>query len=262
LHPFIVKAGDNIFHTYLSTFIGVGTFHTTRYAGDYDMEAEHDQDPPCYLLELPPEMRLVVYSHLFSGPYTFQIDVADKVYVYRQGRGRKRDYGTAEPDRGVQSLLRTCKVTHAEASPVFYDNIILNVNLFDSKQTLRPILAVQCLGQPSIHRLRRGIKHVELELWSIDVSATAGAMPERLAAFFNAIEHGARLKTSSITLWLFQDEILLEKLCDGFRNITSKGKITVHHRRGLQKAAMVMNGMSKVVQSIGGQVLLSSGLVA
>lgn len=73
----------------------------------------------CYLLELPPELRLVIYDYFFLVK-TINIWIDWNVYRWRSYK-----------PNGSVSLLATCKTIFREATPVFYDRTTVHFSICD-----------------------------------------------------------------------------------------------------------------------------------
>lgn len=72
---------------------------------------------PCYLSRLPPELRLLIYEHVFQDAHLI-FDVYEDQWPDLSGPGLYR--------RNLHvSILRTCKMAYVEASPVLWSRLHL-----------------------------------------------------------------------------------------------------------------------------------------
>jgi len=78
----------------------------------------------CRLLELPPELRLVIYDYVWDEDINcgLNLNTTDEVHV---------DY--CDSPRHMTALLGTCNFIYSEAQPIFYDAIIFHLDLDNYK---------------------------------------------------------------------------------------------------------------------------------
>lgn len=82
----------------------------------------------CYLLEMPPELRLNIYDILFD-PQQYVFFIGNEIYYEREYiSGALTVHGTM--------LLQTCREIHQEAFPVFYDKCLLRIYCMDDLNTM------------------------------------------------------------------------------------------------------------------------------
>jgi len=75
----------------------------------------------CHLLELPVELRVRIYEHLYSETATLSIDV--------NVQGIYELWPSGDSDVQRPALLETCQLIREEAHPIMYATTILNVEL-------------------------------------------------------------------------------------------------------------------------------------
>jgi hypothetical protein len=105
----------------------------TRENGSYDV----DSHVPCRLLELPPELRLLIYEAFYDTPASgcLALTVVDADVM--QYNISERTHIKKSPTRLVSALLCTSRAIHAEASPVFYKETPVFLN-FKTKLARAP----------------------------------------------------------------------------------------------------------------------------
>jgi hypothetical protein len=99
----------------------------------------------CWLLAIPPELRLDVYELVFSqsavGIAAFESD--HEPWKFNTSRSYEGSY------RG--SLLSTCKTTFKEALPVSYKNTAFHILIYDGQFSYVPHFCIlMCLPRPEL----------------------------------------------------------------------------------------------------------------
>jgi hypothetical protein len=83
--------------------------------------------PRCYLLELPTELRLEIYSHIFTLTHSVILAVVDSVYVKFNGITP----GRYKPRWIYGNLLQTCRTIYREAAPALYGQAHFTIDIED-----------------------------------------------------------------------------------------------------------------------------------
>ncbi|KAK5937149.1 hypothetical protein PMZ80_010690 [Knufia obscura] len=86
-----------------------------------DHELDDQTSPPLLksgFLELPPEIRFQIYSHLFKGQ-----TVTANAYHYPQNDGEPPGHISLQPPTQLLNVFYTCRLIYSEAITVFYNLI-------------------------------------------------------------------------------------------------------------------------------------------
>lgn len=78
--------------------------------------------PRCSLLGLPPELRLLIYDHVFQKTFVQIVCRNNEKIIFRNLRSSLRPrYAQSAPRHDGTGLLRTCRLIYAEALPIQCD---------------------------------------------------------------------------------------------------------------------------------------------
>ncbi|KAF2766059.1 hypothetical protein EJ03DRAFT_330448 [Teratosphaeria nubilosa] len=148
----------------------------------------------CYIMKLPPELRLRIYDFYFQ----------EKLCILRLVRRRtsckaicawRKDQS---PGTGSGALLRVCRTFHAEAYGVMVANPHLCLIL--EENTITTLLG----GQKHLTTPPKGVDAIFLnDMPSILISLEVTGLPTQLTAlqtFFEMIAYGAKVKAVGLTL--------------------------------------------------------------
>ena len=97
---------------------------------------------PCYILDLPPELCLEVYSYLFPDNTSIYGNYLNEVLAKE---GSRWINGPSRPDPGALALLRSCRLVNQEATPIFHSvlHAVVTISTFDE-----PLPKI--FGQPKV----------------------------------------------------------------------------------------------------------------
>ncbi|KAK5701278.1 hypothetical protein LTR17_022735 [Elasticomyces elasticus] len=119
----------------------------------------------CYLLELPPELRLRIYTCVYRQSTT-------SVYVEYLGASQRPRRCEHIIGPRPSTLYRTCRTIHQEAMPVLYDSIIFGIGIACNSSR-----RVNAIGSPTIPLTDRtwlsNVRHLVLD---IQIVSGSGAM--------------------------------------------------------------------------------------
>ncbi|KAK5136874.1 hypothetical protein LTR08_001796 [Meristemomyces frigidus] len=208
------------------------------------MAANSDSQQPCYLLQLPRELRDVVYYYVYDRPHTSQeATVLDKIYARK---------ATISPvDRGSLALLRTCKTLNQEATPIFEGNRVLYVSIKDSDI---PYPGSFCVDEPLLPHDRDSLGRVkaeiEMSVWDTDPS-TCHLLPGRVTALMEAINYGRGVKQLHVHFCVREYERDPGALCKAFKPLSYGGNITIEATARSQRILGPEN-LVELARSIGG----------
>jgi len=86
--------------------------------------------PRCYLLELPPELRLLIYEHLWTNLQSAGATIAGGYYILSPTHPMQlRRSGITPINSFTLALLASCKIIRTEAHPVAYRLIHFQIEL-------------------------------------------------------------------------------------------------------------------------------------
>ncbi|KAK5116053.1 hypothetical protein LTR85_009335 [Meristemomyces frigidus] len=221
------------------------------------MESSARPKQPCYLLKLPAKLRLEKYSYLYDGPFTLQFNILDEVYVpfMESDLWRKSDdHGDGgKPDQGALALLRTCKLIHAEAAPIFADNLALALSVWSGQEEFIETYEI-CLGSvagwPDLFRT----KEIEIEVWD-NAGSSSEVLSDRLATLLDAMNYGESLELLTVELSILNEEETPGRLLQVLSGIHCPGKVIIRAR---EKSSQVLGkkDLERVVRYIGGELVL------
>jgi hypothetical protein len=80
-------------------------------------------DPYCPLLELPPELRLRIYDHIYNTQYRCTLQQETQTRCHQIGHCA-----------GAANLLSTCKEIYAEVLPILYSTTTFKVIIFGGRR--------------------------------------------------------------------------------------------------------------------------------
>jgi hypothetical protein len=112
------------------------------------VSAAPDETPPRFLLELPPELRLMIYEYLFE-PTIFLAGLGDQDHAQNFVSVEISDGAATETCRKItaspfNALIRTCKIINADAEPIFYNTLALRITLAHLNFLMDPPVALPC----------------------------------------------------------------------------------------------------------------------
>jgi len=149
-------------------------------------------DSPCYLLELPPELRVLMYSFLYSGPLGLSLDLYDEAYL--------SPVTYSKPDNGALALLQTCKTIHFEATATFHDALELDVDVREDFLREHHIGDKRCIGPVTELTVLKQIKVADICVSAI-CKNSATDLTDRVRSLLGAMETSRSM--SSLTLSFF-----------------------------------------------------------
>lgn len=192
----------------------------------------------CYLLELPPELRLIIYDLLFQPMY-FTVHVAREV----------RCYGSVNlSHRGSVRLLQTCRQLCNEATPIVHKSYSPSVMCWDVNTDLTSSDGDPIDG-PGFFESLKHIRNV-----SIDVQCKQAGEGEEdgtgesvagvvkcIATVLEALDYGRSLQMMDLMFWLndgAKDEPTELAMLRVFRKVKCSGAVTIELRRKVQNKVM------------------------
>ena len=92
--------------------------------------------PRCFLLDLPPELRLRVYDYIYVQPLICHLTVVRHARIYRHQFFLEED--VSHPCQ-VAALMKTCKITAQEATPILFDTVTFVLDFQHTFQEKYPV---------------------------------------------------------------------------------------------------------------------------
>jgi len=172
---------------------------------------------PCHILRLPPELRLHIYDHLFGQKTHLSVYVLDDVYIDSESK-------TSQVCSDAIALLRTCKLIHAEASPIFYDAVTLRIWLEDGKT---PHMRIKCVGPATAWTTLQHFKTVEIYVWAGLEAVPRNTLSKRLGRLVGCLDQGRGLKSLLIEFKQLRSEQKLGGLKKVPRRVECGGELKV-----------------------------------
>ncbi|KAK5710708.1 hypothetical protein LTR15_012864 [Elasticomyces elasticus] len=152
----------------------------------------------CYLLELPPELRLKIYDYLF----TEKLDVLLTIYrdCEMQTHLKNPESGSAVSKKEVRklsALLKTCKALATEITPILFKNLQFRIHLSPDTGNIS--------FQKKLRKLHRcqfakHIRAMSISVTAGDHSAVASA-GERLRMLTKVFQPGRMIKLDTLRLY-------------------------------------------------------------
>ena len=120
--------------------------------------------PPCYILKLPPEARLLIYEQLWHDSRAPSIHVKDRNTMIRL-YGRKSQPEYLQPvDGRTLALLLSCKTIYQEAQPVASQQLRFEVAFYDPAYGGKPGLSWRVLPKTAYTNLLQQMRNVQIEV--------------------------------------------------------------------------------------------------
>ena len=173
-----------------------------------------DAQQPCYLLELPPEIREEIYKYLWGIPLQFQeITVIETYYAKKIKRAGRTV-------RGSSAVLQTCKIIHHEAAP-YFDHFERHRALYICvKDSGVPRPDTSCINEGD---LSGGLNlDVEINIWDTG-RETCYLLHGRVAALIKAINYGRGVKQLDILIFIREAEQYPGALCTAIETLSGSG---------------------------------------
>lgn len=193
-------------------------------------------NPPCHLLDLPPELRLEIYGWLFDAALEVQLDVLDDIFIDADITG------PPEAFLGVK-LLQTCRIIHKEAEPILYHHAVFNLEVADGEERLDDDHLAVNLG--SIHNCRyllHRIRMAKLTMYSTRFPVDIGKLTLHIAAVLDAMEQGRHVKRLTIDFterfydWDEEsDKAVVAAVCLQLESIRCEGEVILRGRNGASR---------------------------
>ncbi|KAK4902564.1 hypothetical protein LTR27_000501 [Elasticomyces elasticus] len=153
----------------------------------------------CYLLELPPELRLEIYDYLFIEKYEVLLTVDRDCEM--QTCLRNPESGSAVPKkeaRKLSALLKTCKTLATEVTPVLSQNLHFHIHLSpDMGSNLSPQKKLRKLHQC---QFAKHIRMMSISVTAPDHAAAASA-GERLRMLTKVLQPDRTIKLDTLRLY-------------------------------------------------------------
>ncbi|KAK5684503.1 hypothetical protein LTS10_004373 [Elasticomyces elasticus] len=152
----------------------------------------------CYLLELPPELRLEIYDYLFTEKYEVLLTIDRDCEM--QAHLMNPESGSAVPKKEVRklsALLKTCKTLATEVTPVLFQNLYFRIHL-------SPGMGSNLSPQKKLRKLHRCQFAKHIRMISISVTApdhaAAASAGERLRMLTKVLQPGRTIKLDTLRL--------------------------------------------------------------
>ncbi|KAK5729571.1 hypothetical protein LTR17_011874 [Elasticomyces elasticus] len=153
----------------------------------------------CYLLELPPELRLQIYAYSFTEKYQVVLN------IYRDCQMHSH-ISSVQPARRVpkkafrkiSALLRTCKTIATEGTPVLFQSLLFHVYLRPDFDTFRSQSALRKLHKCQFIKYIRSMNIIV----SARDHAAASSAGERLSVLVKGLQRGSTIKLNKVLLYL------------------------------------------------------------
>ncbi|KAK6436660.1 hypothetical protein LTR95_007146 [Oleoguttula sp. CCFEE 5521] len=203
-------------------------------------DAQSIRTDRCFILELPPEMRLEIYSHVDFGSPCYELE--QRVVLDRHGQARVINKSKPSP------LLQTCRIIRAEWQGVAH-RVVLNELTIDGEQLKVGRGTTECLRLSHYDQLEvlGGSKHLKTMPWIIlsitSPGKTGAATARQVLAAVNAVIQFINGATKLRKLGLFvkiERKQLLDDVCRALAGVRCPEMIRMnlpwekraqHHRK-------------------------------
>jgi len=192
--------------------------------------------PRCYLLELPPGIRLQIYEHLWSNLSQAVINIHDQM-----GRIQTQFIllGAKEQPQYINTrtlaLLQACKLIHQEAQPAAYQTLQFKTSIYGTAEVRHK----QFIRFPEECDLLRlvGNRSVHIVMFSPESGPCSHSVVLRdLAALEARLQPHCARRTPKVHLWFHVR--LTEENCKAFGRLVWSGEVVLLIRKSLHERLM------------------------
>ena len=117
---------------------------------------------PCYLLKLPPEIRLIIWCQLDTQVQYVLLNAAEHLFV----RSSDQYVSRTNKDNSLLHLRLTCKTFCAEATPTFFERQQFFLTVHDSDASILPMAYRHRVGADTDttlnHPLLKSVRKLDL----------------------------------------------------------------------------------------------------
>lgn len=209
------------------------------------------RQPSSTIWTLPPELRLDIYRHVFSGQFKEHIvNVANEVYVVSPQPPRWHwEEGDLEPIPKCPSLLLVCREMHREALSVLFEQTMFDIVCWDPARFPNWKREGMCMGATADNRFLGQIRKA-----SILVAKGEAEDVERVKANFEAMMQELRCcrPMTSLTLKFCNDTLTeggMDMLLDIFK-ATECRKVESMELKNMPRQPYCGDGYKRLIEAL------------
>lgn len=152
-------------------------------------------------LDLPPELRVEVYRHVFGHREILWIVDDGRDFVMTNPKWPNSLFDTYVPKDPVTPLMRTCKSVYQESRPFIFDKMLFRTMFsvaYDPPNRKVPDQAHLMLASDAIEQITQQMRHVELVFGMMSSEISPHKITGSFEKFLELVDHGRGFKSFSV----------------------------------------------------------------